>query len=102
MTDTILILFAIEVGYIPVSEAALVTNLLFLVIVAAALASALLVFRAERLAKRSPVTPPSTPGPAGVMISGARATTGSPLPRDLDHSLAEFLEDPFVHRGEID
>jgi hypothetical protein len=101
MTDTILILFAIEVGYIPVAEATLVTNLLFLVIVAAALASALLVFRAERIAKRASAAPP-VPSPASVAIAEPPAPWESPLPRGLDHSLAEFLEDPIVLRGEID
>ena len=99
MTDTILILFAIEVGYIPVAEAGLVTNLLFLVIIAAALTSALLVFRAERLAKRASAAPPAA-GPSAVAIPEAPAA--APLPRDLDHSLAEFLEDPIVQRGEVD
>ena len=101
MTDTILILFAIEVGYIPAVEADLVTNLLFLVIIAAALASALLVFRAERIARRAPAAPPA-PGPAAMAIAGAPAPRESPLPQDLEHSLAEFLEDPIVQRGEID
>src|SRR2546427_246438 len=101
MTDTILILFAIEVGYIPAVEADLVTNLLFLVIIAAALTSALLVLHAERLAKRAPAAPPA-PGPAAMAIAGAPAPRESPLPQDLDHSLAEFLEDPIVQRGDID
>jgi len=35
-------------------------------------------------------------------ISESPAPRESPLPRDLDHSLAEFLEDPIVQRGEID
>src|SRR2546427_475779 len=101
MTDTILILFAIEVGYIPAVEADLVTNLLFLVIIAAALTSALLVLHAERIARRAPAAPPA-PGPAAMAIAGAPAPRESPLPQDLEHSLAEFLEDPIVQRGEID
>jgi len=101
MTDTVLILFAIEVLYIPPWEAPLVTNLLFLVIIAAALASAVMVFRAERVAKRAPAAPPAPVlGPAAV-AEGPRDAT-SALPRDLDHSLGEFLEDPIVQRGEID
>ena len=99
MTDTILILFAIEVGYIPATEAPLVTNLLFLVIIAAALVSAVLVFRAEWIARRGAVAgPPSTPAPTP-------ATAGDPrpaLPQDLDASLSEFLQDPIVRRAQID
>src|SRR5438309_646607 len=98
MTDTILILFAIEVGYIPAAEAALVTNLLFLVIIAAALVSAVLVFRAERLARREAVAGPPVPPPT-------RAAAGDPmpaLPQDLDASLSEFLQDRIVQRGETD
>src|SRR3989442_7131886 len=58
MTDTILILFAIEVGYIPVAEATLVTNLLFLVIIPAALTAALLQVPADRLANRASAAAP--------------------------------------------
>jgi hypothetical protein len=101
MTDTVLILFAIEVLYIPPWEAPLVTNLLFLVIIAAALASAVMVFRAERLAKRAPAAPPAPVLAPAVIAEGLRDAT-SALPRDLDHSLGEFLEDPIVQRGEID
>ncbi len=98
MTDTVLILFAIEAMYIPASEAELVTSLLFLVIIAAALTSAILVFRAERIARRTPSAPP-----APVPRSAPRAApASSPLPKDLDRSLSEFLQDPIVQRGEID
>lgn len=97
MTDTVLILFAIEVLYIPPSEASLVTNLLFLVIIAAAFASAVLVFRAERIAKRTPAAPPAA------VAAPARPTPAGPaLPPGLDTSLSEFLQDPIVQRGEID
>jgi potassium/hydrogen antiporter len=96
MTDTVLILFAIQVGYIPATEAGFVTALLFMVIVTAALASAVGVFRAEVLAKRAPA--PATPG-----IPGAtRLPVGTPLPPDLAANMAEFLSDPIVKRGEID
>ena len=91
MTDTVLILFAIQVGVIPPAEEALVTNLLFLVILVAALTSALLVFRAERLALREPA--PSA--------GKAKASPGG-LPRDLDRAMSEFLADPLVQRGEFD
>jgi cell volume regulation protein A len=99
MTDTVLILFAIEVAYIPATEAPLVTNLLFLVIISAALASAVMVFRAERLAKRVLTAPPA---PFSGTTPQSSAGRMSALPHDLDHSLAEFLEDPIVQRGEID
>ncbi|TLZ67442.1 MAG: hypothetical protein E6K16_00650 [Methanobacteriota archaeon] len=99
MTDTILILFAIEVGYIPATEAPLVTNLLFLVIIAAALVSAVLVFRAERIARREAVAgPPSAPAPTPTTARDPRPA----LPQDLDASLSEFLQDPIVQRAEID
>lgn len=98
MTDTVLILFAIEVGYIPATEASTVTTLLFIVIVFAALAAALGVFRAELLAKRTerPASGPST--------EAASAGEGRPaaLPPDLAAGMAEFLADPIVKRGEID
>ena len=99
MTDTVLILFAIEVGYIPAGrEADLVTSLLFLVIIAAALTSAVMVFLAERAAKKSAAVAPSPAPPA----APERVEMPSVLPSDLDHSLADFLEDPIVQRGEID
>lgn len=98
MTDTVLILFAIEVGYIPASEASVVTALLFLVIVFAALAAALGVFRAELLAKR---VPRPSPGPA-MAIASAGEGGASALPPDLAEGMAEFLADPIVKRGEID
>ena len=99
MTDTVLILFAIEVGYIPAGrEADLVTTLLFLVIIAAALTSAVMVFLAERAAKKSAAVAPSPAPPT----APERVEMPSILPSDLDHSLAEFLEDPIVQRGEID
>lgn len=96
MTDTVLILFAITAGVIPPSEASLVTDLLFLVILAAALASAVLVFRAERIARRAPAPAPSAP---------AAAVPSPPepsIPADLDRALSEFLADPIVKQGEID
>jgi len=98
MTDTVLILFAIEVGYIPASEASMVTGLLFVVIVFAALASALGVFRAELLAKR---TPRPSPGSA-MVVASAGEEAPSALPADLAAGMAEFLADPIVKHGEID
>jgi hypothetical protein len=100
MTDTILILFAIEVGYIPATEGDLVTNLLFLVIIAAALASAVLVFRSERIARRAPVAAafPVSSGHAAERDGASKAA----LPRDLEHSVEEFLGDPLVRQAEID
>jgi potassium/hydrogen antiporter len=97
MTDTVLILFAIEAMYIPASEAGFVTALLFLVIIAAALASAVAIFRAELLAKRRPAAPPARAAPANVAGPGR---TG--LPADLESRMAEFLADPIVKQGEID
>jgi potassium/hydrogen antiporter len=98
MTDTVLILFAIEIGYIPAAEAGFVTGLLFMVIVIAALASALGVFRAEFLAKRVPVP---VVGPAGPIAPGDEGRA-SGLPPDLASGMADFLADPIVKRGEID
>ena len=99
MTDTVLILFAIEVMYIPPTEAGLVTNLLFLVIIAAALASALLVFRAEQLAKRAPEAPAA---PLPTPTHEVPRASASGLPQDLERSLSDFLRDPIVKGGEID
>jgi len=98
MTDTVLILFAIAEGVIPPAEASLVTDLLFLVILTAAFASAVLVFRAERIARRAPAPAPAPP---------ARAEAAPPLPEpsipaDLDRALSQFLADPLVKQGEID
>ena len=97
MTDTVLILFAIEVGVIPPGEAALVTSLLFLVILVAALTSALLVFRAERLTRLEEAR-------ARVPAPAARAEPGvSPASTaEFDRALADFLRDPMVEQGEID
>ena len=97
MTDTVLILFAIEVGVIPPGEAALVTSLLFLVILVAALASALLVFRAERLTRleeaRARVPAPAARAEPGISPAGTA---------EFDRALADFLRDPMVEQGEID
>ncbi len=96
MTDTVLILFAITEGVIPPSEASLVTDLLFLVILAAAFASAILVFRAEWVARRVPV--PARAPAAPVSAEGS----APPIPPELDRALSEFLADPIVKQGEID
>ncbi len=50
MTDTVLVLYAIQVGVVPPNKADLVTSLLFLVVLFAAGVSALLVALAERAA----------------------------------------------------
>lgn len=91
MTDTVLIFFAIEVGVIPAAEAVAVTDLLFLVILFAAAASAALVFAAERAARLAP-------RPA----SQEEWVITSPGSEDFDRALADFLDDPIVRRGEID
>ncbi len=96
MTDTVLILFAVAEGVIPPSEASLVTDLLFLVIVAAAFASAVLVFRAERVARRVPA-----PAPSASAVAAPPPPEPS-IPPDLDRALSEFLADPIVKQGEID
>ncbi len=88
MTDTVLILFAIDVGVIPAVESKLVTDLLFLVIVVAAFASAVLVFRAERLGRRG--------------VAEIPVPTLVPGEQELDRALAEFLENPVVMKGEVD
>lgn len=88
MTDTVLILFAMEVGLIPSAESKLVTDLLFLVIVVAAFASAVLVFAAERTEQRKAAEVPA-PVPASRQ-------------EELDRALAEFLDDPILSRGEVD
>jgi cell volume regulation protein A len=97
MTDTVLILFAIEVGVIPPGEAALVTSLLFLVILVAAMVSAVLVFRAERLARleedRVRVAAPA----ARAEPAATAAST-----KEFDRALTDFLQDPIVKQGEID
>lgn len=98
MTDTVLILYAIEAGVIPAGEASLVTDLLFLVVLSAAFASALLVLRAERIARREIARPTPTPAAAGEFAR----PTGAGLPQELDRSLSEFLADPIVRHGEID
>ncbi|HYV08580.1 MAG TPA: cation:proton antiporter [Thermoplasmata archaeon] len=97
MTDTVLILFAIEVGVIPPAEASFVTNLLFLVIVVAAALSAGLVMMAERtarsIASRRPALPPALPKAEG---------PSNQVPEQLDRAMAQFLDDPLVKRGQID
>jgi potassium/hydrogen antiporter len=94
LTDTVLILFAIESGVIPPSEAGLVTDLLFLVVLAAAAVSALLVAVAERVPKPDPGE--ATPPPDASTVAGP----GS-FPSEFDRALAEFLEDPLLRRGEV-
>ena len=96
MTDTVLILFAIEVGVIPTGEAAIVTSLLFLVILVAAMVSAVLVFRAERLARLEEARV-RVPAPAARAEPAATAST-----REFDRALTDFLQDPIVKQGEID
>ena len=99
MTDTVLILYAISVGAIglnPVTgldEATFVTDLLFLVILVAAAASAVLVFRAERIAAAE-----------ARVAASLRVEPSHPVPivPELDPALTEFLEDPLVKQGEID
>jgi cell volume regulation protein A len=100
MTDTVLILYAISVGVIGVNavtgvnEATFVTDLLFLVILVAAAASAILVFRAEMGAKaeaRVAAAVPSVEAPAPAVES-----------EEITKAVAEFLEDPLVKQGEID
>jgi len=88
MTDAVLIVFAIEVGLIPAAESKLVTDLLFLVIVVAAFASAVLVFAAERAELRK--------------AEEAPVRVRAPPPEEVDRALAEFLEDPILSRGEVD
>lgn len=97
MTDTVLILYAIEVGVIPVTEAALVTDILFLVIVVAAAVSAALVTSAERAARRTRALVPAAAVGASILEAPADA-----FPEDLDRALVEFLNDPLVTRGQID
>jgi Na+:H+ antiporter len=94
MTDTVLILYAIEVGVIPAAEAALVTDLLFLVVLFAAAASAILIALAESAAKRAPKR-----APAGDEWEISAPPAGS---EEFDRALADFLDDPIVRRGEID
>lgn len=95
MTDTVLILYAIEVGVIPGAEAGLVTDLLFLVILFAAATSAICVSLAERAARKAP-----KPLPTGGAWGIAAGSTGEP--DDFERALAEFLDDPLVSRGKID
>jgi potassium/hydrogen antiporter len=95
MTDTVLILFAIEVGVIPATEAALVTELLFLVILFAATASAVLVALAELAAR-------GVPRPAPEVDEWELAAKQGPEPQEFEQALAEFLDDPIVRRGEVD
>ncbi len=97
MTDTVLILFAIEVGVIPAAEATLVTDILFLVIVVAAAASAVLVTSAERSARKVRGV---TPSPEAVAVTSAADPNA--IPANLETALTEFLEDPIVKRGQID
>jgi cell volume regulation protein A len=94
MTDTVLILFAIEVGVIPAAEATAVTDLLFLVILFAAAASATLVAAAEHSARKAPARPPAE--------DWEISTVRSRGPEDFERALADFLDDPIVRRGEID
>ena len=73
LTDTVLVLYAIAVGVIPPAEAGPVADLLFMVVILAAIVSSVLVIRAERtraptpppspVASASPPTPPLPPPP---------------------------------------
>ncbi|HYY47656.1 MAG TPA: hypothetical protein VFA17_03130 [Thermoplasmata archaeon] len=95
MTDTVLILFAIEVGVIPPAEASFVTDLLFLVIAFAATASAVLVALSERAARRSPRPTPAE----DEWIIATGPTRGR---EEFERALADFLDDPILRRREID
>ncbi len=95
MTDTVLILFAIEAGVIASSEAGLVTDLLFLVVLAAAAASAILVMLAERIPSRLPSQETHE-------TDASEFAASPPAPSEFDRALTEFLEDPLLRRGEID
>lgn len=95
MTDTVLILFAIEAGIIATSEAGFVTDLLFLVVLAAAAASALFVALAERTLSR-------VPGKETPRTAASKSPVSDPFSSEFDRALAEFLEDPLLKRGEID
>ncbi len=99
MTDTVLILYAIEVGVIPAGEAARVTDLLFLVVVVAAAMSASLVMATERAAHR--LEPARRPEIPSVTMSKEPGPTDH-VPEDLDEAIAQFLDDPIVKRGNID
>jgi len=97
MTDTVLILYAIEIGVIGPTEASFVTDLLFLIIVVAAALSAALVMTAERTARAVAVRRPAVPQ--------VFAATGEPslsVPEQVDRALARFLDDPLVKRGRVD
>ena len=98
MTDTVLILYAIEAGVISATEAGPVTDLLFLVIVVAATLSAALVMMTEHTAHRL--------ASMGHRAPPAESPEGAPptdrVPRDLDRAIAQFLDDPIVRRGHID
>ena len=95
MTDTVLILFAIEAGVIASSEAGLVTDLLFLVVLAAAAASAILVMLAERIPSRLPSQDRHE-------TDASEFAASPPAPSEFDRALTEFLEDPLLRRGEIE
>ena len=98
MTDTVLILYAIEAGVVPAAEATRVTDLLFIVIVVAAAMSAGLVMTAEWVARRASARTTHAPtAPSSHVVEVA-----DQVPEHLDRALAEFLEDPIVKRGHID
>ncbi len=97
MTDTVLILYAIEVGVIAAAEASFVTNLLFLVIVVAAALSAGLVMMAERTARSI-----AARRPAGLPALPTAEGPSNQVPEQLDRAMAQFLDDPLVRRGQRD
>ena len=75
LTDTVLVLYAISIGVIPMEEASMVANLLFLVVLLGALVSAVLVVRAQAAPSRGPTSivpmpPPPPPLDEDSMPSG--------------------------------
>ncbi|HLB68236.1 MAG TPA: hypothetical protein VJN63_07215, partial [Thermoplasmata archaeon] len=63
LTDTVLVLYAISIGVIPMGEASMVANLLFLVVLLGALVSAVLVVRAQAAPSRAPTSSVPMPPP---------------------------------------
>jgi len=86
MTDTILILYAVDVGVVEPAKASFVVQLLFLVVLFAAAASAVLIIHAERRAAQVsvPAEARGAPTPSGIVQLAAAST--EPIADPIDES----------------
>lgn len=89
LTDTVLVLYAITLGVIPAREASLVADLLFMVVLLAAIVSAVLVARADRAGPdRKLGHELRAPGPSPPLAPGIGAPS-DPAPENRINSEAK-------------